>query len=216
MKTKRILSIVCCIIILPLLTGCVDIYQHICINKNGEVSMYVHCTISKGILEMANAMGGSSKSLQYDDFTKGIDKGLSEQKELLRNSELGMINTDFEIGSYCKGIIDSNKSYKNTDGRNRTFLPEHKGKKWIIPFDFSGTDLDSKKSKSDEFAYALLSSAKYTLSITKNVVPKITSVSLRKDSGETFTVDFLDTYDSYLIEVPLPLLLDGKIELIIE
>ncbi len=219
MKKRRILpnfSIACCVIILPLLTSCVDIYQHICMDKNGEIAMYVHCTMSKGILGMANAMGGTSGSLSYDDFSKDMGKGLSEQKELLINGEAGIINTRFDIGGYCKGVIDSNKRYKNTDSTKRTFIPEHKDKKWIIPLDFSGTDLASGKEESDKFAYALLSSAKYTLSIAKTVVPKLSCVSLRKGSGESLPMDFLDTYDSYLIEVPLPLLLDEKIELVIE
>jgi hypothetical protein len=63
-------------------------------------------------------------------------------------------------------------------------------------------------------AAAFLAAGKYRLAISKKCVANIERVTIKTDKEEE-DISFLDLYDEYLVEIPMPIIFMSEIDLII-
>jgi hypothetical protein len=61
---------------------------------------------------------------------------------------------------------------------------------------------------------AFLATGKYRLAISKKCVASVERILMKTEKGEA-NVNFLDLYDEYLVEIPMPIIFMSDIDLII-
>jgi hypothetical protein len=192
------------------LTGCFDIYQHITRDNGGIEHNTIKFTISKAVLEMAGSMSGDA--VDYDDWLdeNSGDMKLDDYADL--SASIEKVNDTLDFGFLIRMSVD----YRNKEllGKinesNASFIPRYVRNSMVIPI----TSLGSGDSLDNEMAAVFLSSAKYRLSVSKNIVGSIAKVVIEKN-GQQNEINYIDMNDEYLIEIPVPLLMDGNIKLII-
>jgi hypothetical protein len=73
---------------------------------------------------------------------------------------------------------------------------------------------NSGSTDGNAMAAAFLATGKYRLAISKKCIANIERVTIKTNEGET-DINFLDLYDEYLVEVPIPIIFMSAIDLII-
>jgi hypothetical protein len=192
------------------LTGCFDIYQHITRDRNGIEHNTIKLTVSKTVLEMAGSMSG--EKIDYDKWLgeNGGEMNLDDYAEF--SASIEKVNDPLDFGFLIKMSFD----YRNKDVLDKinktdaSFIPKYVKNSMVIPI----ASLGNGDSSDNEMALVFLSTAKYRLSVSKNIVGSIAKVVIEKDNQQS-EIAYLDLNDEYLVEIPIPLIMDGNIKLII-
>ena len=201
------------------LSGCIDIFQHITKDNNGVDKLTVKITVSKAIFEMVSGLSGNDdfdfeNLLNESDMTGGIDVNDYDQY----GASVTKVNDSVDVGF----LIDMNIDYsdKNTEKiinrSNHSFIPNYNGKDIIMHIDRLGGD--SGSADSNVMTALFLAAGKYRLAINKKCIADIDKVIVKatKD-GESIDIDinFMDLHDEYLIEIPIPILVMSDVDIII-
>lgn len=191
-------------------SSCIDVFQHLTKDTNGIDRNTIRVTVSKAVLEMASNFSGSG-AVDYEKFFDG--NGMDEM-DINEYNQFGAsirkINDSMDIGY----LVEINLNYKDkdivniTNQSNVSFIPKYSGKNIVLPL-----DLGNYNSFDDNaMVAAFLSTGKYRLAVNKKCISNIRKVTIKVKSKET-EIGFLDLYDEYLIEVPLPVIMASAIEL---
>jgi len=193
-------------------SSCIDVFQHLTKDANGIDRNTIRVTVSKAVIEMANNFSGSG-AVDYEKFFDG--NGMDEM-DINEYNQFGAsirkINDSTDIGY----LIEINLNYKDkdivniTNQSNVSFIPKYNGKNIVLPLDLS----DEKQGSLDDNAMvaAFLSTGKYRLAVNKKCISDIRKVTIKANGKET-EINFLDLYDEYLIEIPLPVIMANAVEL---
>ena len=188
---KRIINIISLLLICLAFTSCVDYVQSVTF-KNGKYHMYYKVTLSKLIF----AMGDEDPEEIFKDFDE------DEIGELPPNVNIKPVNTDLEVGAEFTFDIEP----KTTDETEKSFLPTVAGKKCFIPFllgqNDSISDSVASGSEGEEFAAAIMSSAKCRILISKNLISEIETAYFEGKGGQNFSIPVFDYGDANCLEIP--------------
>jgi hypothetical protein len=195
------------------LSGCIDIFQHITRDENGIERNTIKISVSKTIFEMANGLSGSSDSLDYGKlFDESNNVDITDYNQF--NATVKTINDTMDIGY----LIDMNIDYRdrNTIDKinrsNASFIPKYNGKNIVIRVACLGGN--SGSTEDNALAAAFLAAGKYRLAISKKCISNVDRIILKTNEGET-RINFLDLYDQYLVEIPIPVIFTSDIDLIL-
>ena len=146
-----------------LLSGCIDIYQHITKDNNGNERNTIKITLNKAIFEIGSSFGGID-DFDFEDIFNESDFDIHEYKQF--GASVTAINNDFDAGY----LIDMRMDYRDRNIINQlnkekfSFIHKYNGKNISIHIDClgeSGADFDNA------MAAAFLASGKYRLFISK-------------------------------------------------
>ncbi|WP_148257279.1 hypothetical protein [Treponema primitia] len=124
------------------------------------------------------------------------------------------VNDTMDIGY----LVDMNMNYRDRNivarinGENPSFIHKYNGKNIIIHIDCLGDG--SEFSDENAMAAAFLATGKYRLAINKKCINTIDKATIKTIEGET-EIYFLDIFDEYLVEIPIPLIVMSDINLIL-
>ncbi|MDR2808415.1 MAG: hypothetical protein LBB43_05325 [Spirochaetaceae bacterium] len=206
-KTFLLVTCVFCLV----LSSCIDIFQHLTRDASGVDRNSIKVTASKTIFAMAN--GVSDDNIDYEKlFDESSTVDIKEYNQF--NATINKINDVMDIGYLINMNIDyRDRSLVNQINRSNTgFIPRYNGKNIIIHIDCLGGN--SGSTDDNAMAAALLATGKYRLLINKKCIANIEKVSIKTYEGET-SINFLDLYDEYLVEIPIPIIFVSDVDLII-
>ena len=197
------------------LTGCFNIYQHVSLDRNGNADVYFQMTFSKALLEMSNQMGGESAELDYDAW---LDETTGDPFDGLRKTvpiETGKINSFSEIGIFYRASLNYvDRAVQNLTGDDSSlFIPIVRDGRMTILAGFSDDDVSG--SQENGMAAAFMGSAKYILTIDKNVMNRPSRAWAELD-GEAIELPIVDLNDQYFIDIPIKLLLGRTVTISVE
>lgn len=193
-------------------TGCIDIYQHISKNKTGKTDMYLQISFSKALVAMANGFSGDQESFDYKDWLDNNGGFSSLDTAGIPNLEKGKIDSETDFGYFIRASYPAQRNEVNQDA---SFFPQQIGNKIVICLNFKSDSEDDQNSESNQMANAMLSSAKYRLSISKSYAPKVSKITL-EDDDIIRKINFTDMSDEYLVDIPIMYLLHKNTQLSIE
>jgi len=210
---KSFISIILCVVCFGM-SGCIDIFQNITRDTNGIDYNTIRITVSKTVLAMANSLSNSS-DIDYEKLFDESDLNNLDMNDYNQyGATVSKVNDMMDIGYLIEMSI--NNSDRNTadliNRSNVNFIPKYANNVVSIPIDFLNGNYSSTDDSS--MAAAFLATGKYRLLISKKCAPNISKVIIKANNGET-EISFLNLYDSYLIEVPLPLLMVSAVDLLI-
>lgn len=195
------------------LSSCIDIFQHITRDGNGNDRNTIKVTVSKTIFAMANSFSESGESIDYEklfDESNNID--ITDYNKF--NATIKNVNDTMDVGY----LVDMNINYRDRNmvneinRSNTSFIPKYNGKNIVIHIDNIGDN--SGSSDDNAMAAAFLATGKYRLAISKKCIANIDRVIIKNGEGET-GMSFLDLYDEYLIEIPIPIIFMSDLDIII-
>jgi hypothetical protein len=195
------------------LSGCIDIFQHLTKDTNGIERNTLKVTISKMVFAMANGLSESDNSIDYEklfDESNTID--VNEYNQF--NATVKKVNDTIDIGY----LIDMNIDYRDRNTVNRinssntSFIPRYDGKNIVLHIDCLGGN--SSSVDDNAMMAAFLATGKYRLAINKKCIANIDRVIIKTNEGET-DISFLDLHDEYLVEIPIPIIFISDMDLII-
>ena len=197
-----------------LLSGCLEITQHVTQVRGRTVSVFVKVGIARALLEMAEGfVGGAATAESACEEVFLAEDDLFEDARVVR---LERIYTETECGALYAFEYDVRKQ-NATDIEDIPFFVS------VAP-DFVEILLPGlgDRGAMDEMALAFLASSKYRLTISKTVMKTISSasVSYTYDADETieghdsvdaleYELDVIDMADQHLIEMSLAMLFLG-------
>jgi len=196
---------------LVVFTSCLDVYQHLSKNKNGNTDMYLQLNFSKALIAMVNGASQSQEDFDFDDFLDNNVMISTFNDSNIPILEQGKIDSETDFGFYIKASYDSSKQKGFTE--STSFFPQKIGNTTVIHLDFESSS--ENDSEINQMTNAILNSAKYRLSISKSYISKINKVSL-EDDEIIRKIHFIDMNDTFLIEIPIFYILNKKTKLIIE
>lgn len=211
---KKFSILVLVVILCLTCTGCIDIVQHITRLPDGSEQNTIKITVSKMIFALAAGVS-SSEDKNYEEFfnDKEIKKLIDSPKFNPFSAKLSKINDPIDLGY----LIDMNINYndknilKKIDSQDAIdFIPKYTGEKAII--NLTSFSEKSNESPNKDEAMALLATGKYRLLISKSCIKNISKVVLKNDK-EKLDYNFLDLYDQFLIEIPIPILFSERVVL---
>ena len=95
-------------------------------------------------------------------------------------------------------------------GISISFLPTVAGKKCFIPFllgqNDSISDSVGSDSEGEEFAAAIMSSAKCRILLSKNLIPEIETAYFEGKGGQNFSIPVFDYGEANCLEIPFIIL----------
>jgi hypothetical protein len=211
MKKLVIFSIV--FILSFTLSGCIDIFQHITKDGNGIDKNTIKVTVSKTVFAMANGLSGSNEDIDYEKlFNESNNIDVKDYNKF--NATVKTVNDTMDVGY----LVDMNIDYRDRNTlnminrSNTSFIPKYNGKNIIIHIDCFGEDSDS--TDDNAMAVAFLATGKYRLAISKKCIANIERITIKTAEGET-GISFLDLYDEYFIEIPIPIIFMSDVDLTI-
>ena len=196
-------------------TGCIDIFQHITRLPDGSEQNTIKITVSKILFEMAGSFSGEEKD--YAEFFN--DKEIKEFVDMPElkpfSAKISKVNNLVDLGYLINMNIDYNdknilKKINSQDAID--FIPKYTGEKAIINLSAFSKKSKNNILKNDESAMAFLASGKYRLLIDKSCITNIGKVVLKNDEKEIYYT-FLDLYNQFLIEIPIPILFSENVVL---
>ncbi|HEX38305.1 MAG TPA: hypothetical protein ENG70_05585 [Candidatus Cloacimonetes bacterium] len=195
---KRLMKIVLIGVTVVFLAGCFNITQHI--SKDGDkLNVFIKFSVSKSIFEMSKSMGGKSDENPCEEIYTFNEKQIIETFPKSFKADCKKVDTELECGYEMYLTIDTNsKDYKKMKKDDApAFIPFIDKKEIYIAFPH-----DDEEEEEDQMAAGFMSSAVYKLTLNRNVVEKVKSISFL-NADETFDVSFVELSDIYIIEVPL-------------
>lgn len=211
---KKFSILVLVVILCLTCTGCIDIVQHITRLPDGSEQNTIKITVSKMIFALAAGVS-SSEDKNYEEFfnDKEIKKLIDSPKFNPFSAKISKINDPVDIGY----LIDMNINYNDKNILKKInsqdaidFIPKYTGEKAII--NLTSFSEKSNESPNKDEAMALLATGKYRLLISKSCIKNISKVVLKNDKEE-LDYTFLDLYDQFLIEIPIPILFSERVVL---
>ena len=158
--------------------------------------MYYKVTLSKLLFAMADK--------DPEEIFRDFDE--DEIGELPPNTSIKPVNTELEVGAEFTFEIDP----KTTDETEKSFLPTVAGKKCFIPFllgqNDSISDSVGSDSEGEEFAAAIMSSAKCRILLSKNLIPEIETAYFEGKGGQNFSIPIFDYGEANCLEIPFIIL----------
>ncbi|EMB21984.1 hypothetical protein [Treponema denticola] len=212
---KKFSILVLVVILCLTCTGCIDIVQHITRLPDGSEQNTIKITVSKMIFALAAGVS-SSEDKNYEEFfnDKEIKKLIDSPKFNPFSAKISKINDPVDIGY----LIDMNINYNDKNILKKInsqdaidFIQKYTGEKAIINLT-SFSEKSNENPNKDEAAMALLATGKYRLLISKSCIKNISKVVLKNDK-EKLDYNFLDLYDQFLIEIPIPILFSERVVL---
>jgi hypothetical protein len=207
------IRIVCLLSILSLF-GCLDIYEHVSKEANGNINVYLKLTVAKSLLSMSNSGSDTANANPFDSITGPNGSEITKEITDVLKGTLTKVDTELETGLAIQLSLNLKskdvQSYLQSD--DVPLLPKIDDKK--IVFSFSNPNTSS--TEDNQMGMALLSSYKFRLTISKSVCSSISKVILSTDELD-YKPQIISLPDMYLIEVPLSYLMKSsqKTELII-
>ncbi len=200
LKSKKAIGIIVFSLMVLFLSGCFNITQHI--SKEGnELNVFVKFTVSKSVFEMASSMGGNkSDDNPCEDIFKyneeNIISGFPENIE----ARFVKADNDVECGYEMYMSVDTkSKDYKKLKRSNAPALfPLVDDEGIYIKFPQN----DEESGGGDQMGAAFMSTALYRLTINRNVIDEIESVTFKNDE-ESYDISYIELPDIFIIEVPL-------------
>jgi hypothetical protein len=193
------------------LSSCIDIFQHI--TKDGNDRNTIKITVSKIIFAMANGFSGSGESIDYEKlFDESNNVDITEYNKF--NAAVKTVNDTMDVGY----LVDMNINYRDRNmvdeinHSNTSFIPKYNRENIVIHIDNIGDN--SGSSDDNAMAAAFLATGKYRLAISKKCIANIDRVIIKNGEGE-IGMSFLDLYDEYLIEIPIPIIFMSDLDIII-
>lgn len=193
------------------LTGCIDIEQHVTAGSSGGVRTFIRFTFDKALFELAGQMGG--EPVDYDQMLSEADL---EQDDLLEVMPAGVeaiyqpVNTAARFGFDAEISVPgrlANAPFRstaaipsNSPDLDRTFFPYRLNGGLVIPIEGIG--------ESDEQSEAFLASAEYSLTIGSSLMPTVSAVHVvspgeAPSAANRSSVEPRDYRDYTLVAVPL-------------
>jgi hypothetical protein len=195
------------------LSGCIDIFQRITKDGDGNDRNTIKVTVSKTVFAMANGFSESSESIDYEKlFNESNNIDINEYNKF--NATVKTVNDTMDVGY----LVDMNINYRDRNTvseinrSNTSFIPKYNGKNIAIYIDNIGNNSDS--SDNNAMAAAFLATGKYRLAISKKCIANIDRIIIKINEGET-EINFLDLYDEYLVEIPIPIIFMSDLDIII-
>ncbi len=199
-------------LILPIfLISCVDVVQTIDF-VNGKYEIGQRITANKGIF----AMSGSPIP-EFSEQSISESFGSFDSLGNTDNFEYYQIESATDVG------IGFRTSFTEDDHEKTNLIPQKiDTNKTMIPLfgsqEFSERFMDGLSSNSDTesgvFARAMLSSAKWSVFVTKNVIPSMKKAYIENNFGQ-INVECLEIGDVYNIRIPIVLIENG-VRLVVE
>jgi len=180
------------------LVSCIDIYQHISKEKNGNINIYLKASLSKAMLAMAE-LDSESQDICEDLFDTKEMEYFSELPEEIKIN-LQRIESDYECGLSFEMSLDTRSELVQEMilSDEMPFLPRITNEKLIIEFPSS----DESYTFGQEMGIAFLSAFKYRLTIGKTITPRITRAILSTDEID-YKLKIVSLPDIFTIEIPL-------------
>jgi hypothetical protein len=195
------------------LSGCIDVFQHLTRDANGIERNIIKVTVSKAIFAMANGLSGSGGDIDYEELLdESSPIGVGDYGQF--GATVERVNDTMDIGY----LVDMNIDYRDRDmvsrinRSNTSFIPKYSGKNIAIHIDRLGEK--SGSAESDAMAAAFLATGKYRLAINKKCVADIEKIIIQADEGE-LDIGFIDLYDEYLVEIPIPIIFMSDVDIVI-
>jgi hypothetical protein len=211
---KMIVSIVIFALCL-VFSGCIDIFQHLTKDNNGIEKNTIKVTVSKTIFAMANGLSGSGDDIDYEKLFDESDMNTLDMREYNQfEAIIRKVNDTMDVGY----LLEMNMNYRDRNVVNRvnrsniSFIHKYDGKNIIIHISKLG---DNSSSSSDNgMAAAFLATGKYRLSINKKCIANMSKATIKTTDGET-EINFIDLFDEYLVEIPIPIIVMSDIDIIL-
>lgn len=175
------------------LSGCVEIFQYITQNQDGEIEVSASVRVQKSLFEIATGFTGEPPPDYESEFGFTEDEILREYPEQL---EMGFRSIDTEL-EYGFEVTLSGAPELLQQHRGAPFIPHTEREVTSILFEGEGNG-----SADDDLALALFASSKYRLLISKNYLPNISEVWY-ETRGDRAPVELHDYEDVYLVEFPI-------------
>ncbi len=195
---KRKILLVFVLLICFCLTSCLDYVQTISY-QNGKYHFYYKFTVSKLLMELADE--------DVDDFIENIN---TEFISAMPNYfSVKPVNTELEAG--VEIAFDINPSVATDE--QKQLLPKRAGNKYYLPFLIANeiSDLDdfsSLDSDDQGIAMAMMSTAKFRIMVSKNIVPSIDIAYFKGIGNENVFIPSFDYGNSYCLEIPYMVLFE--------
>lgn len=182
-----------------LLTGCLEVVQHIGTGSGNTVDNYIRITLQRSIFSFAESFGGEAPS--DDEFAREF--GMTEN-EVMKDLPEGVtaqfepIVTDYDYGFAL--TTTTNRSFRAE--RDAAFIPQLVGDELHVMLP-PGND-----EEANEAAF-FLASAKYRIIVDKTILPILQEANLINTRGESVPVDLTEFQNVWLVEFPVLLWLSA-------
>ena len=196
------------------LVGCLDIYEHLSKEANGNINIYLKLSIAKSLLSLANSGSDTATVNPFDSIAGPNGSEITKEITDVLKGTLTKVDTELETGVAIQLSLNMKskdvQSYLESGGV--PLVPRIDDEK--IVFSFSNPSSSSKED--NQMGVALLSSYKYRLTISKSVCPTVSKVVLSTDEID-YKPQIVSLPDMFLIEIPLSYLMKSsqKTELIV-
>lgn len=199
----KLLSILIVIFILSL-TSCIDYVQTISYS-NGKYHCYYKVTMSRVLMALAD------KDADY--FSSDLQDSINDEfPDIIFANP---IDTEFEAGFEISFDINP----KTASEEEKIFLPKKSGTEYFIPFmlgyDFTDTeDLNETDYESEAIAKAIMSTAKFRVMISKDIISSINKAYLDGiEEDDSFVISVFDYGNNFCLEIPVDVLVEARYKL---
>jgi hypothetical protein len=209
-KAMRIVSLLSVLA----LFGCLDIYEHVSKEANGNINVYLKLTVAKSLLSIANSGSDTANANPFDSITGPNGSEITKEITDVFKGTLTKVDTELETGMAMQLSLNMKskdvQSYLQSD--DVPLLPKIDDEKIV----FSFSNPSSSSTEDNQMGMALLSSYKFRLTISKSVCPRVSKVVLATDEFD-YKPQIISLPDMFLIEIPLSYLMKSsqKTELIV-
>ncbi|MBI9108701.1 MAG: hypothetical protein JEZ04_18290 [Spirochaetales bacterium] len=196
---KKILLTVTGLLIVIMLTSCLDAIEYITLDKQGNIKLSFMITISKSLFEM----GGEGESVEETFEDEIMDpEEISELIPGATNIEARLVDSDIDYGYLFTFTLPRN--YQPTPETPMAPRLTKRGMEILLAMSNSE---EAQKEESDEsmddMAAAIFSSAKYKVQISKQLLKSASRAYIYTADGEETSVDLVDLGDNYLVNLPM-------------
>ena len=211
---KRIIEVAALAVGLFALVGCVEIFQYVGYDDEGNLDLTITVKMQKALFKIANQFSESGEELDYRaEFGLSKSEIKADFPEWRRfNYSVEQIDTPTEYGLTVSFSGQDEALLRAEESID--FLPRHDQD--VTTIEFTGMGGGFAGGAEDEFAAAFLAGAKYRLLVSKNYITEIEAAVYEVDESSQ-PVEVNEFKDVYLLELPLADLLmsegDGRIRI---
>lgn len=199
---KKVFSCVMFLCIALCLVGCLDITEYVNAD-NDNIKINVNITVSKAMIELINST--DENQIDYKDI---LDEN-TLKKDLPKGFKMEKIDNITDFGFSMKGFISKQELSKMKNGIFLVPMKYRSG--YIMPLYSDNSDMN----EIDDSTFALMSSYKFKLFISKDYIPYIKRAFV-ETGKDKYNISFYDFDDMYLLDMPLFVMFTDKPTLKIE
>ena len=207
------IRIVCLLSILSLF-GCLDIYEHVSKEANGNINCLLEADVAKSLLSMSNSGSDTADANPFDSITGPNGSEITKEITDVLKGTLTKVDTELETGLAIQLSLNLKSKDVQSDLQSDDvpLLPKIDDKKIV----FSSQTLILHQQKTIKWGWLYFHPTIFRLTISKSVCSSISKVILSTDELD-YKPQIISLPDMYLIEVPLSYLMKSsqKTELII-